>query len=296
MGSCYNCGVVLTLKEDETTCDRCGAVIRYTCWQCKHMFEVIKENKQKLKECLACGYFYCPSCDVCSQECPKTEWYKDIAELFRKYEITENPKLIDEICEYIEDVKIGNKHLQCPYRVPISYAKNRNKWLLVRMEGYKVRDKEDFKAFNVRMEEILDRPIGDTFLISKTREAGTYGQEYRDVLNLGVCMGKIQIIIKERETGEDYMVYERIEGSHCKHLTTKNLAYMQCPKCKEQKPKEQTTCDTCSYKRDTRYHKKGEPYKLKEKLSNIDPCQLSRMHFEGVKSGESKLSRDMGKD
>jgi len=156
--------------------------------------------------------------------------------------------------------------------------------------GYRIKSDGDLKKFNERVEEILDFPLGIQLTINSSREDGSYGQEYRDVFNYCICLGKLkkQKIKKNFDgTEREIEVYRRVEYGKCIHLDLKNILFKICVKCKKEYPKDSTIeyCNCYQYKKGKN---KGEYPKLILKLSNKDTCQLNRGLF--LKDGESKYS------
>lgn len=290
MGTCWNCNTQITLAEEQTTCDSCGSIIYYKCNSCKEEFKVEdRKTKKKLKECKLCGYFFCPSCGVCSWSCSRYTWEKEILQILSP-EVTQGNCInivekVREIVNYFEEEKGGKERRVCTERgVLISYAKNRIKTLLAKVEGFRVKNKDDRDAFIKRLEETTDKDIGTELKISDVKEDGSYGQEYRDAFNLLVCMGKLKIVkksfIKNNETIE-YDSYIRIDGVPCKLLSTDNLIINECQNKNhhgnKRFPLETTHCPTCPVH--TKGKNKGQQWELKKRLNNEDICQLYRGSF-----------------
>lgn len=280
MGTCWNCGTEVTLKEGRTKCDNCNKILFYHCNNCKKKF--IVENKgQKLKECKLCGYFYCPNCGICFYGCKKYKWQEEIMKIlspefsFMKYPILESK--IKKIITYLEKEKVSNERKECINKVPITYAKGRVKCLLAKVEGFRVKNEKDRIAFIKRIDEVTEIPIGTKLTINKIREAGSYGQEYRDAFNLLVCMGKLKIEWLKNKDDEEYAIYERVDGMVCKNLNREELIINECPKCKKVYSKEVTQCSCYVYKKGEH---KGEFIKTKKRLNNNDTCQMYRGDFK----------------
>lgn len=288
MGKCWKCETEFALGENETRCDSCGEIVGYSCHECKEPFIVEKENKNKLKECKACGFFVCPNCGVCGDSCRKNDWatrIKQIVPTIIKEELT-------ELLNYIEEIKLSKEQKNCPFGIPISYGKGstdkgsgRIKSILAKTEGFRVRNNLDQEKFKERLEEIKDMDFDETFTISDKREDGAYGQEYRDVCNLSVCLGELEVFWKLNKKGEKYALFKRVDGNHCVHLNTEDLVITKCPKCNTKYSREQERCrkDECVYKKG---EEKGQARKLIQKLSNKDVCQLRRGEF--TKRGENE--------
>lgn len=282
MGICYNCGKKLTLKEEEIKCDFCGKVVNYNCWNCGKWFLVADDNGKKRDECGVCGYFYCPDCKVCGDTCNKKEWIIRLKEIG-----IINIDMINKIINLIEEIKIGKDRRICPNGVSISYAKGRNKRCAVRMAGYGVKNEEDLNKFKQRYDKISDVELGTKLTINQNREAGSYGQEYRDAFNYAVCRGKLKKIKVKQEINNEtieYETYVRIEEGQCPQLDLTKLIIKVCknPKCPVKEfPLKEEECCYCRYKKGT---KKGKFYPLKIKISNKDICQLNRGDFK--KDGE----------
>jgi hypothetical protein len=285
MGVCYNCGVEITLKEEEVICDNCGKVVNYPCHYCKKWFSI-----DDAKLCGVCGFYVCPYCGTCGTDCQKEMWQAKITKILApeiSYETF--PKLqekLNNLLKLIEEIKISHDKRECPNGVPITYAKSRIKSCIVRMKGYRVKNDEDMKAFKQRVGNILNINIGDCITINQSRENGSYGQEYRDVFNYLICSGKlkkekIKKLIDDEEI--EFEVYKRTENAQCPYLDIKDLIVRFCPKCKNKYSLDDETCLNCFYKKGKNI---GKPFKLKLKISNKDICQLNRGEFE--KNGGTK--------
>ena len=295
MGKCWNCKKEITLKDEEVRCDNCGKIVNYQCQSCHRWFSIYDEKKkEKLKECKICGYFVCPYCGTCSIDCEKGLWQTEINKILAP-EINYNsiPNLQDKInrlMSFIEDIKINKEQKKCPRGVPITYAKGRIKSCVARMLGYRIKSDSDLNKFKERVEEVLDKPLGEKLTINTSREDGNYGQEYRDVFNYCICEG----ILRKQKIRADFdgeekeiEVYRRVEDGRCPYLDLKNLIFKQCPKCKKKYPLDSPIeyCDCYNYKKG-KY--KGQYPKLRLKISNKDTCQLNRGLFK--KDGESKYN------
>lgn len=293
MGTCWNCNTQLSLEKEQTKCDCCGEIILYKCNDCHTGFKIIdKETKLKLQECKFCGYFKCPSCGICSWNCDRFKWEKEILKIFvPEINQTNCPTILEKIrkiINFFEEIKSNSDRLSCHRKVPITYAKARIKSLLARMEGLKVKNMGDQEAFIQRIDEITEIPIGEEKTISNVREKGSYGQEYRDVFNLLVCFGKFErnkrkIIIAGEEIEYEYFV--RCEKEICSKLSKDNLILNECPKCKKIYSNELEHCSSCPPLKKGK--NKGEQRKLKKRLSNKDCCQLYRGDFNKTKDGKS---------
>jgi len=300
MGTCWSCGKEVTLKEGETKCDNCKNTIRYKCHDCKQEFLV----KEKLKLCRWCGFYICPNCGICGEKCKGKLHYKEVLKILNQKENEEEKQQAEKkvwnkfkarlIVDYFEEVKLGKERRFCPRKVSISYAKGRIKSCFVKLLGYRIKSEQDLQKFKERYEKIMDVDVGKTLTINKSREAGSYGQEFRDVFNLAICMGKLKKKIVKKEIENEiieYEVYKRIEEQTCPMFDAKDLIIKVCPnpKCQIKKfPLSQEYCcdPRCNYKKNSKFHKKGEQRKLKLKISNKDICQLNRGEF--IKDGESK--------
>lgn len=301
MSKCWNCGSEITLKEEDVKCDNCGKIVNFSCNYCHKWFSIYNEQiKEKIKECGVCGYFVCPNCGTCSQDCQKELWQTEITKILSP-EITyltfpSLQKKINRILEYIEEIKLNKEQVVCPERkVSITYAKNRIKSCIVRTEGYRCKNLLDIQKFKERIKEIMDVELGTQLTINQSREEGSYGQEYRDVFNLCICQGILKKeIIKKRIESElkEIEVWRRVEIGRCPNLDLVDLIIKVCPnpKCKiHQFPLEVEYCSECIYQKGD---KKGQPYKLKLKISNKDICKLNRGLFK-KEDGRCKI---MGKN
>lgn len=284
MGTCWNCGKQVTLNKEEVKCDSCGEILNYRCHWCKEWFSVLDETtNQKRKECKVCGFFYCPYCNVCGNNCQTKEWKDIINEILSK-EITLEQKS-NKIIELIEEIKLNREQKSCFKGVPISYAKSRIKRCIVKMKGFRVKDDEDMNKFIERYNIVMDKPIGEILSVNKSREKGSYGQEFRDVFNFAICRGKLKKLkIMKIIDGEEIelICYKRVEEGDCPYLDMKDLIIKVCEnnQCKiKEFPNSQTHCcnPRCNYKKGKN---KGQPRKLKLKISTKDICQLNRGNFE----------------
>jgi hypothetical protein len=280
MGTCWHCGTQVTLSKEQTKCDKCKEILFYACNNCKKEF-TIEDKRQKLTECKLCGYFFCPHCGVCNYECKRYEWQDSIMRIlapelsFAKYPFLESK--IKQIIEYIINQKTSNERKECINGIPITYAKGRVKSLLARGEGFRVKNELDKNAFQKRIDEITEIPLGIKTTITKIRESGTYGQEYRDAFNLAVCLGKMKITwIPASKDKDEYAAYERIEGKMCSYLSKEDVVINECPKCKKQYPKDILQC-SCIWKKG---QNKGKFIQLKKRLNNSDTCQMYRGDFK----------------
>jgi len=294
MGTCYNCGKDITLTDGEVKCDNCGAIITYPCHSCKKWFSIYDEKTgTKIKQCGICGFFPCSHCGVCGKDCEKDLWQTQIMKILSpeiNYQTIPNLQIkINKIFELIEEIKISHDKKQCHKGVPITYAKTRIKSCIARMKGYRVKSEKDLQKFKERVEEILDKDLGTQLTINQSREDGSYGQEYRDIFNYCICLGKLKIQkVKKNFDGEEkeIEVYRRVEDGQCKFLDITNLIIKICPKCKKEYPQNSPIeyCDCYQYKKGKNI---GQFPKLYLKLSNNNTCQLNRGEF--VKNGESKF-------
>lgn len=278
MGKCSNCGVQFTLKNEEIICDNCKEIVNYPCHNCKRWFEILDDENQRIKECLVCGFFVCPYCSSCGVDCNKIFWEQKIRNIFEMS--VEQDLKIKLICDYIQEIKIGKEQKLCPKKVPLSYAKGRIKSCLVRTLGMNTKSILDKEKFQQRLNNIFDLEEGTTFVITEKREEGSYGLEYRDVINTAICYGKIKASWEKRKDGLEYLLYTKINSSPCPKLDDKNLLFRFCPNCKTQFDNLSLEfCPHCQYKKTTNKHSSGEPKKLILKISNKDTCQLNRGAF-----------------
>jgi hypothetical protein len=281
MGTCWSCNKEVTLSKEQTKCDSCGEILFYACNSCKKEFNV-ENDKQKLQECKLCGYFFCPYCGVCSYNCKRFIWRDDIMRIlapeisFIKFPFMKSK--INQIIEYIINEKTSNKRKECINHIPITYAKGRIKSLMVKLDGFRVKNIKDRDAFVKRVQELTDMPTGFKTTISNIREEGSYGQEYRDAFNLLVCLGKMQITwIPATEDKPEYALYERVDNEPCKYLSKEDLVINECKKCNTKYPLNIFECSNCI---DKKGKNKGNHTKTKKRLNNCDTCQMYRGDFE----------------
>lgn len=282
-GGCWKCKSQITLKDEQVKCDKCGTLIRWWCNSCKQPFDILnKKTNKKLKECKTCGFFICPHCEVCSWICDKFKWQKEILNILKKDipigQFPSLPQRVNEIVEYIELIKTSKERKTCPQGVPISYSKGRIKNLWAKIEGFKIKNENDRKKFIERIDKVTELQIGTEITISKIREDGNYGQEYRDALNFLVCFGKFKIKWLKDKDNKDYCVFKREDGNKCHYLANESLIINFCPKCnKIYDDKDKKFCDVCVWGKGKC---KGENIELKKRLNNCDTCQLYRGDFK----------------
>jgi len=264
MSRCVHCGKEITLKEGEKNCPNpdCG-LPPYNCWNCH--IDITGETKQ----CGWCGYFKCPECNSCHPSCSSFTHLANIKGM-----------TLRQIVDYFEKVKISFDKKNCPFGVPISYAKGKIRNYLLKLKGHHVKNKEDQEIFNKRFDEkIINMPIDNSFTITNLREMGFHGIEIREVCNLGICLGFINHERKvDEKTQREYDLYTRINGRQCEYFDDKNLITKKCPICKKTYSVKDTICENnkCKYKKGKR---KGEYRQLVERISTVDICQLDRGKF-----------------
>jgi len=281
MGTCWSCNKQVSLSKEQTKCDSCGEVLFYACNSCKKEFNIEKDS-QKLQECKLCGYFFCPNCGVCSYNCKRFIWQDAIMKILApEISFTKFPFMksrINQIIEYIVNEKTSNKRKECINNIPITYAKGRIKSLMVKLDGFRVKNIRDRDAFVKRVDELTEKPLGFKTTISSIREEGSYGQEYRDAINLMVCLGKMQITwIPATEDKPEYALYERVDTEPCKYLSKEDLVINECIKCNTKYPLNILECPNCINKKGKN---KGSHTKTKKRLNNCDTCQMYRGDFE----------------
>lgn len=298
MGICWNCGNEAILKEEETRCDRCKVIVRYWCNGCKQPFDVQDKKNKKQRECKWCYFFVCPNCSACSPTCSK---YKH-KEIVRKYlnglvaidKYEELDKVSQKIVDYFEKIRNSLDKTSCIFGVPKTYAKEKIKGILARMEGFKTKSKTDQIAFEKRYEETLDKPLGFKFTIKQAREDGTYGQEYRDVFNLCVCLGKLKYkkesFKNDKEIEIEFDTWIRVQDNRCINFDNLELIVKYCVKCKGVFSRNEEYCNKCIYEKDSKNHKKGDRRQLIEKLSNNPTCK-NLGGFKKKGDGKSKLEK-----
>lgn len=283
-GGCWNCGSHINLKNGETTCGYCDAEIAFPCNNChKTFFVKDKKTEKQRKMCRVCGYFICPFCNVCKFDCQKFTWKTEIFKILKKTipigQFSTLSKSVDEIVEYIEGIKISIDKKSCHRGVPISYGKGKIKKLLKRIKGFQTKNENDKLKFNERLTEATNKEIGNVLTVTKIRENGSYGQEFRDALNLLVCMGKYKITNVKNEDKE-YSLFERGAFSKCQYFDPDKVFRKQCTKCKTKYSNDVDNCiNKCVWKKGKNI---GERAELKRCVTNCDVCQKYRMQFEKI--------------
>lgn len=252
---CQNCGTVIRLKGQEPMCPNCGKN-PYYCWSCK---EEIKGSEQI---CPACGFFVCNKCGSCGRECILDK---------QNYTITDVRNIIEKI------KRLDRK--TCPEGVPISYAHYELRNAALKIKGQLVKNESDSEAFRRRLEELKNFLPGKKWTISQIRELGSKGKEWREISNMGICLGWVKktVIIKD---DEEFDFFERVEGEPCPYRNWDKLLTKVCPRCKKEYTEDdkewKTGFCTCFYEKG---EKKNLCPELKQRKSNITFCQLSRENF-----------------
>lgn len=278
MGKCMNCGYDMKIKDDESRCPSCGQR-PYVCWNCHETIKIENTN-----ECNVCGFYVCDICGYCGSNCEKETIIKELVE---KYKLSS--KDAREIIERLMKKVKGKIKRKCPDGVPYTYAKDRLRRFVLKMEGYGVNSDEDKEAFKNRFNEIIKMEEGQTITVSEAKKDGEHGQEERDVLNLAVCMG---IMEKETQTNEDGKKFEiwtkNEEEESCEYMNIDDLQKKRCPKCNKTFSMNKEMCDTCKYKKG---NEKGNNVKLIKQKSVIHFCQLKYNQFIELKEDE-EIGRD----
>ena len=281
-GGCWKCGTQFHLGEEDTRCPNCNEVVRWNCNSCHQEFKIVdKVSKKKLVDCKVCGYTKCPYCGTCSVVCDKNKWTLEITDIITKHipdgDYPDLPDGVKKIISYIEDIKATRERKTCFNGMPISYSKGNIKRLMLKMDGFRVRDPVDRAKFVERIKEATALDFGTKIIINDLREDGSYGQEYRDALNLLVCLGKFKLKWLKDKDDKDYCIFKRVDGEPCRKLSKKDLVEAFCSKCKRSYPRGKLYCPNCSWKKGKR---KGEMVELKERSSTREVCQLYRGHFK----------------
>jgi len=188
------------------------------------------------------------------------------------------PARVNEIVKYVEGIKTSLDRKMCIRKVPISYSKGRIKSLAIKIDGFRVKNEADRKAFLERIENVTEKPIGTEIIISQVRENGSYGQEFRDALNMLVCLGDYKIEWRKNKQDKDYCVFVREDCGSCKFFNKEKLIIKYCPKCSKVYDRDKLSCDNnCTW---SRGNNKGQPVELKERVNNCDTCQMYRGNFQ----------------
>jgi hypothetical protein len=219
MGECSNCGKQIKMTSGEINCPKCHQVA-YRCWSCH---EPISADN----ECSACGFFICQSCGVCGRfGCPINNYSIRI-----NSEIpTIDKEVIRKVLKKYFDLKSNaeNNRYICPCGVPISYAQGRLRNFVLKMTGVTAKNEDDSKLFKERLNVITNKIVGEKFTISKIKENGAYGQEFRDTAYFLVCQGFLKINFRELKTKKGKLIryyeeFERIDGKPCQNEQSKTI-------------------------------------------------------------------------
>lgn len=285
MGICQNCGKKINLKPEDKVCPLCGEN-PYSCWNCQTEVDITKA------QCSLCGYFECPSCQMCGPDCRIEELVKEVKQ-----------GSIKEMIRQIYSLFQGSDRRQCLNRVPISYAEHKLRNLVLKMQGFKVKGDKDMAAFGEKYNQLIDKkPLGATWTINQVREVGTHGQELREASYLGVCLGQVavtQMVKKVKSKGQikaiHYDVFSRVDKKPCQFLNY-DLQILRCPKCKtiydKKYAKAGNFCTSPSCKPFAKGRNKGQRARLKLIASKEQLCTLPRLNFRKLKKegGKNKQS------
>lgn len=249
MGKCQHCKVSMTIDDgDVVICPKCRQP-PYRCNTCHLPIggaeQILGKN---IFQCVICGFFICPSCGACGEQCNAPGHVKFLESVIPEINKNQSWKIIEYFVEFYR----GLVHRSCPDGVGISYAKGLNKTMALRLMGAATRTAEDRAAFERRFNEIAGAEIGTEFTIRGVRENGTHGQEYREVFNLGICLGKIQKVRVEKKSGSGkyYDKFIRVERDRCKDCNWDILE-------KEvEKKKRKNNIDFCNLAREMFVHEK----------------------------------------
>jgi len=272
MGKCMNCGYDMKIKDDESRCPSCGQR-PYVCWNCHETIKIEDTN-----ECNVCGFYICNFCGHCGPNCDKESIIK---ELIEKYKLSS--KDAREIIERLMKKVKGKIKKKCPEGVPYTYAKDRLRRFVLKMDGVGVTSDEDQEAFKSRFDEILEIEEGQIITVSKAKKHGEHGQEERDVLNLAICMGFVEKQTQTNEDGKNFEIWTKNEHEPCEHINTNELQKKRCPKCNKTFSMDKEKCDICKYKKGKN---KGDFVKLVRQKSIIHFCQLKYDKFIELKEDE----------
>ena len=240
MSRCINCNKEIELKNEwyenlAKKCPYCETEKPFRCWNC---FEEI--NIKNDSECKMCGFFICSKCNLCGMECKSLSVINDMKndKIWKLLTKQEQRYLMNKISESLS----GKKNKSCFRKVPISYAKQKNRSLLLKLNGLAAKGKYDTEKFHERYNYYKEKEYGEKFTINETRDYGTYGQEERDALNLLICHGFYRVIeqvIKSKTVKK----YERCNEGVCPYFKEENL-YTTDEKGERKKRKGNVSCCT----------------------------------------------------
>lgn len=268
MGTCIHCKSEIKIKNKDKACPVCNDPNPYNCHNCKTPINLEAE------ECLFCHYYICDQCQSCSPNCNANHIYNEVKSIIKESQENKKTKfMIRKIINYIAEEIQYPPRLNCPHMVGISYAHNKLKTMILKINGVKVKNLLDQQKFEEIAEKIHNKNIGEVWSIEKERIEGTLGQETRIISNLSICLGFVKKSIKENKLNELYEEFERVEGRPCKYLNSELLTLPEkCPICKNK-------CNE-KYKKGK---KKGQHHKYKKIISQQNWCLLPRKEFIKIK-------------
>lgn len=181
---------------------------------------------------------------------------------------------------------------ECHNLVPKTYAKSKIKQFVMRLSGINTKSDTDKEAFIERFQEIKDFRVGHRFAINSIRKDGEYGQEYRDALNLSVCMGMMKKTRQSNNTEMGYYeVWERIDGVPCSYSKLNEPQKNKCGTCKRLYSVRQEKCfrTSCMY---IKGPKKGKYRELKIIRNAEAFCKLPPGRFTPISTREKEEEED----
>lgn len=309
MGRCWKCDTELRLEGKQWLCDNCNKPIGYQCWNCGSDFTIRDEKtKKNIEECPSCGFYYCPLCQVCAEDCPTHVWLISIKEILSgqvtlegSLILTKTEEKIRRIIKLIEEIKKENKPKKvCPYFVYSSYARGRKgeqgriKQLLAKMNGIGTKSELDQEGFRRKLGKVININEGESFTIKQLREEGRYGQEERDACSLGICMGELNGKLTTTKDNNKAIVYTKIKNEgKCAYLRQDNYVTKRCPHCHRDYNNSKLEyyqpnieeCPQCIYKRGK---KKDYHYRLIIQDTNTFTCNCPWEKFRVVEIREDE--------
>jgi hypothetical protein len=181
---------------------------------------------------------------------------------------------------------------ECHKLVPSTYARTKIKQFVLKIEGVRTRNEDDREEFVKRFQKIKDMSYGETLPIEGIRKDGEYGQEYRDALNLSICMGMMKKTRVENKTPTGYYeVWERIDDAPCRYSKLDEIKKEKCPVCNAIYKQGTINCPDyrCKY---TKGPKKGKRRETKTINNKESFCKLPLTAFTriGGKDGDRKTN------
>jgi len=285
MSKCQKCGTEYKLQiidydtgKTESQCPTCNEEITFNCHNCQREFKVADTY-----ECTWCGWFFCPSCHTCSEDCVgKVKFNKILDEINLNSSITgimgfknNSTFILYQRIGLLEQMQVQKV---CPLGVFQTSAKCRIPRLYGILQGYiPKKDKDQYEQrLNKFMKEYFEKE-GYEFNVEDVVEKGRDGREEKDVIEYGFCLGCVRL---NKNYNNSKKVFVTTKLPNCEYLNTPVLSVKRCcPRCKN----EFENTDFCPVCNILKGKNRDKPLKLRRKkikFQMIRTCSCPNALFE----------------